>query len=67
MKAPRLGLAKLDEQSLAKLQSMEQELDTCILALEPKYPLAKLNADQVSRLQALENELGVVLLAYDGK
>ena len=67
MKPPRLGVAKLDDQSLEKLQNMEKELGTCILALEPRYPLASLQPDQLKHLQTLENELGVVLLAYDAK
>ena len=64
MAAARMKLANLDEASLARIQRMEEQLDTLILALEPYHPLAKLEDAQIKRLQELEQELGVVLLAY---
>jgi hypothetical protein len=64
MAAARMKLAKLDEASLARVQRMEEQMGTLILALEPYHPLAQLDEAQVKRLQDLEQELGVVLLAY---
>ena len=64
MATPRMKIAKLDDASLDKLRTLEEEFGTCILALEPQYPLAELAPKQVQRLQALEKELGIVLLAY---
>lgn len=64
MPNPRLRVAKLDDVTLEKLQAMEQEFGTRIVALEPYYPPADLSEQQVQRLKTLEKELGVVLLAY---
>jgi len=64
MSAARMKIANLDEASLARIQIMEEQMGTLILALEPHHPLAKLDESQIKRLQELEQELGVVLLAY---
>ena len=64
MPTPTIRIAKLDTETIDKIQAMEEELGHSILALEPYYPPAKLTDVQVSRLKALEQELGVVLLAY---
>lgn len=64
MASPRLQIAHLDNDSLEKLKTLEEEFGTTILALEPKYPAADLTAEQLRKLQQLESELGVVLLAY---
>ena len=64
MPTPRLRIAKLDDTNLEKLQSMEQEFGSRIVALEPYYPPAELTQDQLNRLKTLEKELQVVLLAY---
>ena len=64
MASPRLQIAQLDNDSLEKLKTLEEEFGTTILALEPKYPVADLSSEQLSKLQQLEGELGVVLLAY---
>jgi hypothetical protein len=56
--------AVLDEARLGRLRSLEQEIGTCLVALEPKAELADLTAEQLQQLQAGERELGVVLLAY---
>lgn len=64
MTPSRMRIAHLDETALSKLQNLEKEMGTVIVALEPQYQPADLTADQVHRLQVLERELGVVLLAY---
>ncbi len=64
MSVKRMKLANLDEASLARIQKMEEQMGTLILALEPHHPLAKLDDPQLKRLRELEQELGVVLLAY---
>ena len=43
---------------------MEEELGSCIVALEPYHLPAPLTDQQLQKLLALEKELGVVLLAY---
>ncbi len=64
MPTPTIRIAKLDAETIAKIQALEEELGHSILALEPYYLPAKLTETQASRLQALEQELDVVLLAY---
>ena len=64
MAEPRMRIARLDDDRLAKLQALEKDLGAVIVALEPQFIPAALTADQVKKLQAAEDELGVVLLAY---
>ena len=59
-----MRIANLDEKSLKRVQQMEEQMGTLIIALEPHIPLAELSDDQVKRLNSLEEELGVVLIAY---
>jgi hypothetical protein len=64
MPTPKIRIAKLDNETIEKIQAMEEELGYSIVALEPYYLPASLTADQISGLKSLEQELGVVLLAY---
>ncbi len=59
-----LKAAQLDGGRIEKLQSLEKELGTWIVAVEPQAQVAVLSDDQLRRLQDAERELGVVLLAY---
>lgn len=59
-----MRIANLDEKSLKRVQQMEDQMGTLIIALEPHIPLAELSDDQVKMLNSLEEELGVVLVAY---
>ena len=56
--------AQLSGDRMQKLQSLEKELGTWIVAVEPQAQVAPLSDDQLKRLQDAERELGVVLLAY---
>jgi len=47
-----------------RLQKLEQELGSVIVAYQADSPFAPLSEDQLQRLKALEQELGVVLLAF---
>jgi hypothetical protein len=58
-----LKAAQLDGGRMEKLRSLEKELGTWIVAVEPQAQVAPLSDDQVRRLQDAERELGVVLLA----
>ncbi len=60
----RMRVADLDEAKLARLRAMEDEIGTCIVALEPPSTFAELEPPKLQRLQELERELGLVLLAY---
>ena len=64
MTSPRMDVASLDSQSLAKIKAFEEEIGFYVVALEPRYTLAQLSDDQLSQLKVLEQELGVVLLSY---
>jgi hypothetical protein len=60
-----MRIAKLEESQLNKVQELEEELGTYVVALEPYVRLAELSEEQIQKLQAMEQDLGVVLLAYE--
>ncbi|MFU8773744.1 MAG: hypothetical protein ACNA8H_15155 [Anaerolineales bacterium] len=62
--APRLKFADLDEKSVARVQNLESETGTIILALQAVHPFAALSEDALRKIKDLEKELEVVLLAY---
>jgi len=62
---PRMKVADLDDRSLSKVQTLEEEIGACVLALEPKVKLRDLSEEQLEKLRAAEEELGVVLMAYE--
>ena len=59
-----MKIADLHDADLKKVQQLEEQMGTLIIALEPQIPLAELSEAQLERLNSLENELGVVLIAY---
>ncbi len=56
--------AKLNKDDLNKIQSLDKETGTILVAFEKDSPYADLTDEQVKKLQQLEKELGVILLAY---
>ena len=64
MSESRMRVAELDEDRLAKLRELENELGTWVVALEEGFRLADLTEEQLAKLWGVEQELGVVLLAY---
>ncbi len=56
--------AKLNKDDLSKIQTLEKETGTILVAYEKDTPYANLTDEQVKRIQQLEKELGVILLAY---
>ena len=60
-----LRVADLSQEAIDSIQSLEEELDAHILALEPQVTLRDLNASGMEKLRALEEALGVVLIAYE--
>ena len=64
MTARRMKIADLDESDLKKVQQLEEQMGTLIIALEPQYPLAELSDEQLDMLNKLEEQLGVLLIAY---
>jgi len=63
--AQRVKIAKLTEAQLARIQDLEADLGTRVVAVEPQFRLAELTDEQLRQLQAVEKELGVILLAYE--
>jgi len=64
MAAPRMQIAQLDEARLSKLQTLEKEMDACVVAVEKETQFADLSEAQLKKLQAAEKDMDVVLLAY---
>ena len=65
MATSMVGTAKLNDEQLAKLRELEQELGSYIVALGTTVQISKLPDDRLKRLQALEGEMGLVLLACE--
>jgi hypothetical protein len=57
-------LATVNAEQLKKLQDLERELGTYVVAYTQPLTPAQLSPKQVARLQALEKELGLCLVAY---
>ena len=64
MAEPRMRVAMLDRERLEKVQALERELGTFLVALEREFSLAELSEEQLKKLQQTEAEMGIVLLAY---
>jgi triosephosphate isomerase len=64
MKADEYTYAELDKQALEKVQKLETELGSYLIAFEPKNAIAKLTDAQIAQLEKLEKELKVMLIAY---
>ncbi len=60
-----LGIADINEDQIARLQELEEALDTPILAVEPRCKWADLDEERVRMLKEAEEEMGVILLAYE--
>ncbi len=56
--------AKLNKDDLSKIQELEKQTGTILVAYEKDSPYASLTDEQVKKIQQLEKELGVILLAY---
>ena len=56
---------QLDGEKMQKLKSLEQELGTVVVAVEPQATVAELPPDKLRRLQQAEREMGFILLAYN--
>lgn len=65
MALTHLKVADLDQQAVDRIQSLEEDLNAHILALEPQVQLRDLDEEAMGKLRALEEALGVVLIAYD--
>jgi hypothetical protein len=59
-----MRVAMLDRERLEKVQDLERDLGTFLVALEREFSLADLSEEQLKQLQQAEEEMGIVLLAY---
>ena len=58
-------IKKLDDSGMAKLQALEEEMGTCIVAYAKETsPVASISTSQLDRLRAAEKEMNAVLVAY---
>ncbi|MBN2500899.1 MAG: hypothetical protein JXB38_08995 [Anaerolineales bacterium] len=57
-------IAALNEDQFNKVQTIEEELDLHVLALEPGLEFAQLSPDQLEKVKKLEQELGLTLVVY---
>ncbi len=55
---------QLSQQQMQQLKSLEQELGTVVVAVEPQAQVAELPPDKLRRLQQAERDMGLILLAY---
>lgn len=61
----QLKIAKLDDDSVAKIREMEEEMGVHIMALERGVKFIALAPEQLAKVEVLEKELGVMLLVYE--
>jgi len=61
-----LKIAHLEEESVARIRTLENELGVHIMAFAPGPDIASLPTEMIERIKALEEELGVTLLVYEG-
>jgi hypothetical protein len=64
MSSSDLRPAALDAAALARIQALEDALDTPLVAYSPESPWASLTDAQLAEVQAAEADRGVRLLAY---
>ena len=57
--------SQLNNDQLAEIQSLENELGLVLVAVDPQPKLASLTDEQVQRLQHYEKITGKLLLAYE--
>lgn len=60
-----MSIAQLDNSKLERIQELEQEIGTPVIAVEQKCHWTDLDEERLNKLQSVEQELGVVLLAYE--
>ena len=57
-------IAHLENDQSNKIQDLENELDVCVIALEPGLEIAQLNEEQLVRVKQVEKEIEVTLVVY---
>jgi len=62
-----LKVASLSDEEVAKLQMLEKDTGTHIMAFEPGLKVAALSEKNLKRIQELEAELGATLLVFESQ
>lgn len=57
-------IAHLRKEQADLIQELEEELEVCIIALEPGLEMAELDADDLVKVKGLEEKLGARLVVY---
>lgn len=57
-------ISDISKETVAKVNSLEEELGVQIMAIEEGPAYAELSDEQISKVRALEEETGKVLLVY---
>jgi len=60
-----LKIAALDEDDVAKIRALEEEIGKHVMAFTTGLDIARLTQTQLARVRDLEEELGVTLLVYE--
>ena len=56
--------AKISDNEIEKIKSLEQEMGKVLLAVEKPRRIAKLSEEQLESLKKTEESLGCVMVAY---
>lgn len=56
--------AKLNKEAINKLQALEKEIGSIVIAYDNEPIFANLTQDQLQKVQQLEKEIGAILIAY---
>ncbi|KAA3662490.1 MAG: hypothetical protein DWQ04_13325 [Chloroflexi bacterium] len=60
----QMKIANLDKTAVNKVQTLEKEFGTHVMAFETGVEFARLTREQIDKVAQLEKELGVTLLVY---
>jgi len=56
----------MDENKLAKIKKLEEELGGYVIAFDHTPELATLSPDQLKKINTIQKEVGATLVAYKG-
>ncbi|MCP4763689.1 MAG: hypothetical protein GY870_18100 [archaeon] len=57
--------AKLNDDQIKKLNEMEKDLDTVLIAFEKPSGFADLSVEKLEKIKSLEDDLGLKLIALN--
>ena len=62
---PKIKLATLESAEVQKIEALEAELGSQVMAFESGSPYARLSEEKLAKVQGLEEDLGVILVVYE--